>query len=119
MEVVLTVILFNCSLNKSLFSLVAISASSSPSGTNSILSPAVAMPQIPSLSHNASASTTSLNGTKTADRTKRVLEAKEIIRAASIVCFDVDSTVIQEEGIFSTVAIKLKIEFNAIANRYR
>lgn len=99
MKIVLMVqFLFTCSLNKSLFGLVAISASSSNSGTV----PAVAMPQIHSIMRNGSTSTTSstlVTGSKTADRTKRVLEAKEIIRSADIVCFDVDSTVIQEEGI--------------------
>lgn len=89
-------ILFYCSLNKSFFGLVAISASSS-SGSTPV---AVAMPQIPSLVRGStSAATTSVTGSKTADRTKRVLEAKQIIREADIVCFDVDSTVIQEEGI--------------------
>lgn len=85
---------FNCSLNKSLFGLVAISASSSGGST-------VAMPQISPLVRNGTSSaavTTTITGSK-ADRTKQVLEAKEIIRSADIVCFDVDSTVIQEEGI--------------------
>lgn len=86
-------IFLNCSLNKSLFGLVAISASSTNGG--------VAMPQIPTMvrGSTSAATTTSITGSKTADRTKRVVEAKEIIRAADIVCFDVDSTVIQEEGI--------------------
>lgn len=90
-------ILLNCSFNKSLFGLVAISASSSSGGAPT----AVAMPQIPSLVRGtaSAATTTSITGSKTADRSKRVLEAKEIIRSADIVCFDVDSTVIQEEGI--------------------
>jgi phosphoserine phosphatase len=57
------------------------------------------MPQIPSLVRNGSATTANITGSKSADRTKRVLEAKEIISTADIVCFDVDSTVIQEEGI--------------------
>jgi phosphoserine phosphatase len=91
-------IYFDCSLNKSLFGLVAISASSSNVGATSVLNPVSAMPQIPSL-RNGSVSATSITGSKSADRTKRVLEAKEIIRTADIVCFDVDSTVIQEEGI--------------------
>lgn len=88
-------ILFNCSLNKSLFGLVAISASSSTGGSSTT----VAMPQIPSM-RNGTTSTAAGTGLKTsADKTKRVLEAKEIIRTADIVCFDVDSTVIVEEGI--------------------
>lgn len=91
-------VLFNCSFNKSLFGLVAISASSS-SGSSLINAVPAAMPQIPSLLRNGSTSSTTITGSKTADRTKRVLEAKEIIRTADIVCFDVDSTVIQEEGI--------------------
>jgi phosphoserine phosphatase len=92
--VLMILIPFNCSLNKSLFGLVAISASSSNG--------AVAMPQIPSIVRNGttSAVTTAGTGLKTSvDKTKRVLEAKEIIRTADIVCFDVDSTVIEEEGI--------------------
>lgn len=89
-------IFFNCSLNKSLFGLVAISASSSNGGAPI----AVAMPQIPSLVRGSTtAAATSLTGSKSADKTKRTLEAKEIIRSADIVCFDVDSTVIIEEGI--------------------
>lgn len=87
--------LFDCSLNKSLFGLVAISASSSGGST-------VAMPQLSPLVRNgtssAAAVTTTITGSK-ADRTKQALEAKEIIRSADIVCFDVDSTVIKEEGI--------------------
>lgn len=90
-------ILFNCSLNKSLFGLVAISASS----TNGGASTAVAMPQIPSIVRNGTTSVVAAGtGLKTsADKTKRVSESKEIIRTADIVCFDVDSTVIEEEGI--------------------
>lgn len=60
------------------------------------------MPQISPLVRNgtssAAAVTTTITGSK-ADRTKQALEAKEIIRSADIVCFDVDSTVIKEEGI--------------------
>jgi phosphoserine phosphatase len=92
--VLIILIFFNCSLNKSLFGLVAISASSSTGGS----SLAVAMPQIPSIVRNGT--TSAGTGSKTsADKTKRVSEAKEIIRTADIVCFDVDSTVIEEEGI--------------------
>lgn len=97
--VLMMYICFDCSFNKSLFGLVAISASSSNVGPTAVLNPSSAMPQIPSLVRNGSAATTSITGSKTADRTKRVVEAKEIIRTADIVCFDVDSTVIQEEGI--------------------
>lgn len=59
------------------------------------------MPQIPDIirAASSSATTTSVNGPKAADNTKRVLEAKQIIQSADVVCFDVDSTVIQEEGI--------------------
>lgn len=95
--------LFNYSFNKSLFGLVAISASSSNVASSPVLSPTVAMPQIPNLVRNGSSSSvpiaTSITNLKSVDRTKRVLEAKEIIRSADIVCFDVDSTVIEEEGI--------------------
>jgi hypothetical protein len=96
-KVVLILQLFStCSLNKSLFGLVAISASSSSVGPV-----AVAMPQISPLVRNGTSSAVSAGtGSKTsADKTKRVSEAKEIIRTADIVCFDVDSTVIEEEGI--------------------
>lgn len=95
-------IFFNCSLNKSLFSLVAISASSS---NGVAVSSAVPMPQIsshPNLVRNGTRNGTALASTsssKSADRTKRVVEAKDVIRSADIVCFDVDSTVIVEEGI--------------------
>lgn len=90
-------ILFNCSFNKSLFGLVAISASSSSGG-----SPTATMPQIPNIVRNGPSSpiaASPITISKAVDRTKRVLEAKEIIRTADIVCFDVDSTVIEEEGI--------------------
>lgn len=100
--VLMLLICSDYSLNKSLFGLVAISASSSNVGATAVLNhPVTAMPQIPSLVRNGSATATpnSITGSKSADRTKRVLEAKEIIRTADIVCFDVDSTVIQEEGI--------------------
>jgi phosphoserine phosphatase len=91
------ILVSNCSLNKSLFGLVAISASSSTGASSST----VAMPQLAPLVRNGttSAAATSITGSKSADRKKRVLEAKEIIRTADIVCFDVDSTVIEEEGI--------------------
>lgn len=91
-------VLFNFSLNKSLFGLVAISASSSSASATS----AVAMPQIPSIVRNETTNSvvSSVTGSKmSVDKTKRVLEAKEIISTADIVCFDVDSTVILEEGI--------------------
>lgn len=59
------------------------------------------MPQIPDMIRSAgsSATTTSINGPKAADNTKRVLDAKQVIQDIDVVCFDVDSTVIQEEGI--------------------
>jgi phosphoserine phosphatase len=85
------------SLNKSFLGLVAFSASSSSSGNLS----SVVMPQIPDIIRTGSslATTTSITGPKASDKTKRVLEAKQIIESADIVCFDVDSTVIKEEGI--------------------
>lgn len=99
--VLIALFLFNCSLNKSLFGLVAISASSNVGGVAVARTPVTAMPQIPNLVRNgtATSSTSSTTSSKSADRTKRVVEAKEIIRSADIVCFDVDSTVIEEEGI--------------------
>lgn len=58
------------------------------------------MPQIPDMirSSGSSATATSVNGPK-ADNTRRVLDAKQVIEGTDVVCFDVDSTVIQEEGI--------------------
>lgn len=40
-----------------------------------------------------------MNKSSADGKSKRVLEAKRIIQSADIVCFDVDSTVIREEGI--------------------
>jgi phosphoserine phosphatase len=37
--------------------------------------------------------------TNTQDKGKRVKQAAEILKKSDIVCFDVDSTVIKEEGI--------------------
>lgn len=95
------------SLQKSLASLVAIAA---PSSNASILSPPIVMPQIQTIVRNITTTTssTAVTGSKSSSTTstggidsksKRVLEAKRIIQSADIVCFDVDSTVIVEEGI--------------------
>lgn len=85
-----------------MFGLVAISASSANVGTLQVVHPPVAMPQISNTVRNGSttiSSTTATNSSKLADKSKRVQEAKEIIQMSDIVCFDVDSTVIVEEGI--------------------
>lgn len=95
---ILSILFFTCSLNKSLFGLVAISASTVNS-SSSLLLPGISVampPQIQSIIRNGSSLA---NGIKTADPTKRVSEAKDIVQSADIVCFDVDSTVIVEEGI--------------------
>lgn len=63
------------------------------------------MPQIQTIVRNITTTTPStvVTGSKSAggidSKSKRVLEAKRIIHSADIVCFDVDSTVIVEEGI--------------------
>ncbi|KAG5677896.1 hypothetical protein PVAND_007613 [Polypedilum vanderplanki] len=82
--------------NKSIVSLVAIASPST--STNS--SAQVIMPQIQSLVRNLTTTVTTTGSKTTAEnKSKRVLEAKRIIQSADIVCFDVDSTVIKEEGI--------------------
>lgn len=86
---------FNCSLNKSLIGLVAIASSSSGS-SSSMLSTSTPVVQ-PTVVRNGSVNAQSSKSIN--DKTKRATEAKEIIRSADIVCFDVDSTVITEEGI--------------------
>jgi phosphoserine phosphatase len=86
-----------CSWNKSFVSLVAIT-SSTTNGSNSLI-PTV-MPQIQSLVRNIN--TTATTGSKVSadsNKTKRILDAKRIIQSSDIICFDVDSTVIVEEGI--------------------
>lgn len=112
-------------MNRALFhSLVAISASSTESSTTTSTAVAASSPHHQEL-HTASRrsslpavpifkpllkashTTTVANGNKmTNDRTnggvpasKRVAEAREALKKAQIVCFDVDSTIITEEGI--------------------
>jgi phosphoserine phosphatase len=88
---------------KSFASLVAIAAPSS----NASVIPPIVMPQIQTIVRNITTTTpTSVvsTGSKSSaggidSKSKRVLEAKRIIQSADIVCFDVDSTVIVEEGI--------------------
>lgn len=82
-----------CSWNKSFVGLVAISASSS---STSVIPSLPNMPQIQNIVRNISNTTASK---VSVDKSKRILEAKRIIQSADIVCFDVDSTVICEEGI--------------------
>lgn len=112
-------------MNRALFhSLVAISASSTESSTTTstaVTAAAVAgqelhtasrrssLPAVPIFKPllKASHTTATANGNKmTNDRTnvgvpasKRVAEAREALKKAQIVCFDVDSTIITEEGI--------------------
>lgn len=93
------------SIQKSIASLVAIAAQSSNAGTVA-LTPII-MPQIQTIVRNITSTTpsSSSTGSKSTSaggndsKSKRVLEAKRIIQTADIVCFDVDSTVIMEEGI--------------------
>ncbi|XP_070499744.1 phosphoserine phosphatase isoform X2 [Chironomus tepperi] len=85
------------SWNKSFVSLVAI-ASSTTNASNSLIT--TTMPQIQSLVRNINSTTTT--GSKVSadsNKTKRILDAKRIIQSSDVVCFDVDSTVIIEEGI--------------------
>lgn len=107
-------------MNRALFqSLVAISASSTESSTTSSVTSATT-PHHQEL-HTASrrsslpaapifkpllkpAVVTNQSGKMTNDRTvvpaaKRVAEVREVLKTAQIVCFDVDSTIITEEGI--------------------
>jgi phosphoserine phosphatase len=100
----------HCSFQKSFVSLVAIAAQSSNAGSTT--SPLI-MPQIQTMVRNITTTTTPSNVASTtgsvksptstsagdSNKSKRVLEAKRIIQSADIVCFDVDSTVIREEGI--------------------
>lgn len=94
------------SIQKSIASLVAIAAQSSNAG--GVTRPPIVMPQIQTITRNISTTTsTPVTGSKSSStsaggvdsKSKRVLEAKRIIQSADIVCFDVDSTVIVEEGI--------------------
>lgn len=85
------------SWNKSLVSLVAIASSSSSSTPIPVL-PST-MPQIQTLVRNITANSNTTGSKVTVDKAKRILEAKRIIQSADVVCFDVDSTVIREEGI--------------------
>ncbi len=71
--------------------MVAISATSSVSQVGPVL--------VPSTMQSFLNGTATQNGTKNCSDSKRVHEAKEIIKSADIICFDVDSTVIKEEGI--------------------
>jgi phosphoserine phosphatase len=80
--------------NKSLLGLVAISASSSVS-----VGPVLVQPSPTSMESFLHGTANITNGTKICADSKRVHEAKEIIKTADIICFDVDSTVIVEEGI--------------------
>jgi phosphoserine phosphatase len=90
------------SWNKSIVSLVAIaSPSTSSSSAGQVIS---TMPQIQSLVRNLTSTTTTTtttgsNKSSADNKSKRTLEAKRIIQSADVVCFDVDSTVIREEGI--------------------
>lgn len=96
------------SFHKSFVSLVAIAQSSSNAG--SVTTSPLIMPQIQTMVRNITTSTTpsapstgsvksSTSASAVDNKSKRVLEAKRIIQSADIVCFDVDSTVIREEGI--------------------
>lgn len=90
------------SFHKSLASLVAIAVPSSNASSVTPISQIV-MPQIQTIVRNITTTTpttTTNSKTSTLDsKSKRVLEAKRIIQSADVVCFDVDSTVIREEGI--------------------
>jgi phosphoserine phosphatase len=62
----------------------------------------IVMPQIQPVMRSiatTTATTTGSNKISADNKSKHVAEAKKIIQSADIVCFDVDSTVIREEGI--------------------
>ncbi|XP_055529289.1 phosphoserine phosphatase isoform X2 [Wyeomyia smithii] len=106
-------------MNRALFgSLVAISATEVPSGVSSVTlangSAAVevaatrrnSLPAVPIFKALKHTSVLQSTGRMTNDRTiavdhaaKRTQEARDMLRKAQIVCFDVDSTIITEEGI--------------------
>lgn len=97
-------------MQKSLVRLVAIASSTTSTNADTVVvTPSqIIMPQIQSIVRSiaTSAPSSTTTGSKSTtsssavdSKSKRVLEAKRIIHSADIVCFDVDSTVIQEEGI--------------------
>lgn len=103
-------IFFLCRLNTSLISLVAISANATESVTtaNTIVSNASRVNGAPALiaknitiSNGTTAANfrTMTNSSDATDKTKNGAEAAEVIKRSQVVCFDVDSTVIREEGI--------------------
>lgn len=98
----------NC-WNKSLVSLVAIASSTTNASSTSLI-PTV-MPQIQTLVRNINTATGSKVSADT--NSKHILEAKRIIQSADIICFDVDSTVIIEEGIDELAAFCGKREIVA------
>lgn len=95
-------------MNTSIISLVAISANATESVTpsNTLASSAQRSNGVPTIvkSINIANGTTAnfctmINSTDVADKTKNGTRAAEIIKRSQVVCFDVDSTVIREEGI--------------------
>ncbi|XP_055317213.1 phosphoserine phosphatase isoform X2 [Sitodiplosis mosellana] len=93
-------------LNSSLISLVAISANPAENAT-SLVSNGVQRTTAPTILkpvHNGNGSTTLVNMTNSepvniGDKSKNAAAAAQVIRNSEVVCFDVDSTVIREEGI--------------------
>lgn len=96
--IIFALIYIHCSWNKSLVSLVAIASTTSNPAAHPTI-PHSIMPQIQTLVRNINTTTTNNSKVSTDVKSKRTLEAKRIIQSADIVCFDVDSTVIVEEGI--------------------
>lgn len=96
-------------LNTSLISLVAISANAAESVTAGITLASTApivngtAAHVKNIAINGTTTTNYRNMTNaidaTTDKSKNAAEAAEIIRRSQVVCFDVDSTVIREEGI--------------------
>ncbi|KAG4079340.1 hypothetical protein HA402_008032 [Bradysia odoriphaga] len=79
--------------NKSLLGLVAITAAENPSATSVIRN----RPTTAKTPNGNSAYSNMTNVDQ--DKSKNASEAAQIIRNSQVVCFDVDSTVIEEEGI--------------------
>lgn len=87
-------------LNRSLISLVSIAANTSENASNLTRRTAFATKiHFSNGNINDSVNMTNTESSLVGDRSKNALTAVQIIRNTNVVCFDVDSTVIREEGI--------------------
>jgi len=91
-------------LNSSLLSLVAISSSATESGAN-VIAPIATRSGAPTIvksinySNGSSTNFGNMTNSDLLDKSKNPQEAAKVIKNTQVVCFDVDSTVICEEGI--------------------